>query len=36
MGIRIVCNDPTNPERYIWLKADFDNKYNIECATCPK
>lgn len=36
MGIRIVCNDPTNPERYVWLKADFDNKYNIECATCPK
>jgi hypothetical protein len=36
MGVRIVSNDPTEPERYIWLKADFDNNYKIECPTCPK
>lgn len=34
-GIWIVCNDPTNPELTIPLKAVFDTKV-IECQTCPK
>lgn len=36
IGIRIVSNDPRNPEQYIWVKADFPTKYDYECPTCPK
>ena len=36
LGVRIVANDPTEPERYIWIKAEFDNNYKIDCPTCPK
>lgn len=33
--IWVVCNDPTNPEQAIPIKAIFDAKV-IECLTCPK
>lgn len=36
IGIRIVSNDPRNPEQYILVKADFPTKYDYECPTCPK
>ena len=35
MGVRIVSNDPTNPDRYIWVKAQFPEKYEYKCPTCP-
>ena len=35
IGIRMVTNDPSNPERYIWVKAQFPEKYEYKCPTCP-
>jgi hypothetical protein len=35
IGIRMVSNDPTEPERYFWVKAEFPEKYQYKCPTCP-
>lgn len=35
IGIRMVTNDPREPERYIWVKAQFPAKYEYKCPTCP-
>lgn len=35
IGIRLVTNDPREPERYIWVKAQFPEKYEYKCPTCP-
>jgi hypothetical protein len=35
IGLRIVCNDPTEAERYLWIKAAFPEKYQYKCPTCP-
>ena len=35
IGIRMVTNDPVQPERYIWIKAQFPEKYEYKCPTCP-
>ncbi len=35
IGIRVITNDPQQPERYIWVKAQFPEKYEYKCPTCP-
>lgn len=35
IGVRMVTNDPVEPERYIWIKAQFPDKYEYKCPTCP-
>lgn len=35
IGIRLITNDPREPERYIWVKAQFPEKYEYKCPTCP-
>lgn len=35
IGIRVISNDPTNPESYFWVKAQFPEKYEYKCPTCP-
>lgn len=34
VGIQIVNNDPTQPERYILVKAQFQEKFKYSCPTC--
>jgi hypothetical protein len=35
LGIWIVSNDPTQPERNIWVQATFPEIKKRQCADCP-
>jgi len=34
IGCEIVTNDPTAPSKYIYVKAQFQEKFSLKCPTC--
>jgi hypothetical protein len=34
IGCEIVTNDPINPSKYIYVKAQFQEKFSLKCPTC--